>query len=343
MLSLFARSLRGGGGGGGAVRSVSVSSVRCRHDIKKWKEVSREETRERWGPRAPYVHGWNDNSEFSVEGVSDKQFPILLDWRRPERVSRVKPGEHGSGDLEGLPELDREDPVMRLEGVEEFERGSEALKKTKSLAFGKNKDLMDRIKRDMRRSVQRHDMDEESLEVAIARKTAIIRDLQRELGSLENYEVNPAKRHILKLSVDQRRGYLRRLREMDYGRFEWLLERLNLVYKPRPFFYERVEREKMLARLTDLWCEELKQHRLGELRRGLKRGQPKYLRDKADTLKWARKEQEELGMEVTVKEEEIEECLKRANEIEKELEEEEAKEPDYFIYKPEVIDTSQKY
>ena len=41
---------------------------------------------------------------------------------------------------------------------------------------------------------------------------------------------------------------LRYLRERDYKRFEWLLEKLDLYYRPRPFFWERVERKKHLGR-----------------------------------------------------------------------------------------------
>ena len=78
---------------------------------------------------------------------------------------------------------------------------------------------------------------------------------------------------------------MKRLRQTDIKKFEWLLEKLNLVFKPRPFFWEQIERKKHMARLTDLWCEELQQHRLKELRTELQRKQPKYLREKAESLK----------------------------------------------------------
>ena len=52
-----------------------------------------------------------------------------------------------------------------------------------------------------------------------------------------------------------------------------------------------------------------------------------------------KKEQEELGMEVTVKDEDIEECVNKADEIEEELKQSNAKEKEYFIFKPEVVDT----
>ena len=41
---------------------------------------------------------------------------------------------------------------------------------------------------------------------------------------------------------------LKYLRERDYKKFEWLLEKLDLYYRPRPYFFERVERKKHMAR-----------------------------------------------------------------------------------------------
>jgi len=38
----------------------------------------------------------------------------------------------------------------------------------------------------------------------------------------------------LKITIDNRRTLLRYLRESDYKKFEWLLEKLNIAYKPRP-------------------------------------------------------------------------------------------------------------
>ena len=51
-----------------------------------------------------YIHGRDDNTQFKVEGVSDKMYPIKLDWVRPERIKRRTP--QGSGDLMGLPDVD---------------------------------------------------------------------------------------------------------------------------------------------------------------------------------------------------------------------------------------------
>jgi small subunit ribosomal protein S15 len=39
---------------------------------------------------------------------------------------------------------------------------------------------------------------------------------------------------ILKETIERRGKWLRYLRMWDYRRFEWVLEKLNLVYKPMP-------------------------------------------------------------------------------------------------------------
>ena len=58
------------------------------------------------------------------------------------------------------------------------------------------------------------------------------------------------------LIVNMRRAQLGYLRTQDYRHFEWLLEKLNIVYKPRPMIYERVIRR----RHTERWVNFLLTH-----------------------------------------------------------------------------------
>ena len=106
--------------------------------------------------------------------------------------------------------------------------------------------------------MQQHKNDFTSLEVAITALTIQIRNNQHNYATLNphgdmhkgpGYKVrNRRLGHILKSMVDHRRALLRYLRERDYKKFEWLLEKLDLYYRPRPFFWERVERKKHLGR-----------------------------------------------------------------------------------------------
>ena len=69
--------------------------------------------------------------------------------------------------------------------------------------------------------------------------------------------------------ITSRRKSLGRLREADYKKYEWLLEKLNLLYKPQPHDAppgqlrerELVARKASIERLTDMWCDELRRHR----------------------------------------------------------------------------------
>ena len=56
-----------------------------------------------------------------------------------------------------------------------------------------------------------------------------------------------------------RRAQLGYLRTQDYRHFEWLLEKLNIVYKPRPMIYERVIRR----RHTERWVNFLLTYSFG--------------------------------------------------------------------------------
>ena len=162
---------------------------------------------------------------------------------------------------------------------------------------------------------------------------------------------------------------LRVLREQDYKKYEWLLEKLNLLYKPMPHDApdgvmiprENVERkvgltlvlvlktvisysQASIERLTDLWCEELRRHRLKAYQRQLVREQPGFLAKKADKLRMILQEERELGLEQTVTEEEIEECLKKAEEIQAKLDSEEyIEDEEYLIYKEETKPTDHTY
>ena len=74
-------------------------------------------------------------------------------------------------------------------------------------------------------------------------------------------------------------------------------------------------------------------------RRKLEAQQPDFLRRKADTLEKIMATEVELGIETTVSKEEVEECRRKATEIEERLKKkkEEEEEEDYLIFKPEAV------
>merc|ERR1719336_2530036 len=82
---------------------------------------------------------------------------------------------------------------------------------------------------------------------------------------------------------------------------------------------ENVARKASIEKLTDLWCSELRRHRLKAYERTLQEAQPEFLRRKAEKLQFLLSEERDLGLEPTVTEQEIEECIKKAEEIQRQL------------------------
>ena len=131
---------------------------------------------------------------------------------------------------------------------------------------------------------------------------------------------------------------LSHLRERDYQKFEWLLENLNIVYKPRPMEnWELIERRKHQDRLTDLWCDELKTHRLHQYKHELQKKQPDFLRRKAKLMEEVLEEERKLGKSPSVSEAEIDELIKRADSIEEIVKLEDVSKKEYLVFEEVVV------
>lgn len=78
--------------------------------------------------------------------------------------------------------------------------------------------------------------------------------------------------------------------------------------------YERVERKKSLRRLTSQWCDKVKSEKLAEYCKQLNSEKEKFLKDKLETLEWAKKEEIECGATPTITDAEIESARKQLEE-----------------------------
>lgn len=120
-------------------------------------------------------------------------------------------------------------------------------------------------------------------------------------------------KHILKESIDRRKKLLAKLRKWDYKKFEWLLERLNLTFKPFvPFDEARIERKASLRKLTTKHCEKLKQDKLDAYRAQLEDEKKTFFKEKLEQLQFIRNEEIACGVPPTITEEEIEISRKQA-------------------------------
>lgn len=275
-----------------------------------------------------------------VDGISNKQHPCPIDWKEPTKIERIARHEDASGDMGSMLDLvggsvDLALPKIDLEGCDLLRDAPEEVKKSCSLEFANNYNLTAHVKQELVKKVQDHKLDVDSLSVVIASMTVGIRNDQEQLEEeLRSHGSRNRHRSIsLAGRIRKRLVLLRWLRQKDYKKFEWLLETLNIVYKPRPFVHEEIQRRVHQSRLTALWCDELRLHKLDTYKQSLDKQKPGFLREKAEKFKWIMKEEEELGMPATVTQEEIEALLKRADDLEAKLSEG-VPQREYHIFDP---------
>lgn len=126
----------------------------------------------------------------------------------------------------------------------------------------------------------------------------------------------PEKSRLVNLSVTlikKRKQLLGYLRTIDYPRYEWVLEKLDLIYKanPEPDLVFNLRRKESLRRLADEYCENIKKERLDAYREVLESQQVAFLADKIEKLIFVRQEQLDLEIPVTISDADIEAARKQ--------------------------------
>jgi len=292
---------------------------------------------------------------FPKEGVSDKIHPIHVEWQRPVTMQTCNPeisGDVGGLESLGLDTIDLTLPLVALEKSPEMHKAPAEVKRVLSLEFARRKDVLDKLSQQVLQSVQRHSRDFDSLEVRIAMMTIKIRNSQWALIQQWPYKNQPVK-HLLTHRVSNRRKMLRILREKDYKKYEWLLEKLNLLYKPMPWdtpdgvlgVRQNVARKASISRLTDMWCNELERHRLTAYSKELEQQKPVFLREKAEKLRIIIQTEKDLGVEPTVLGKEVEMCLTKAQQLEDKLAmgEDDEEEEEYLVFSEETVREENTY
>nr|CAH0109576.1 unnamed protein product [Daphnia galeata] len=222
---------------------------------------------------------------------------VNIEWVPPPKVSCLDPSK--SGDRGTLPKVDLSRPQIKFTRkktpAEFLERQdiSPEIKKVTSLEYAPVKYQIQAIKQDVLKSVQRHAFDCASLESTIACLTVKIRNQQR--------HTSVSKRDIIsrvwcKENIERRNSLLKHLRACDYKRFEWLLEKLDLVYRPHPTIIEAVTRKGSIIKLTTIYCERMRNERLENYRKELEKEKVKFAAEKAELTKWIEEEEKQLGL-----------------------------------------------
>lgn len=134
--------------------------------------------------------------------------------------------------------------------------------------------------------------------------------------SMENNLVTSNKRRSYRYELNQlipvRMEMIRNLRERDYKQYEWLLERLDLQFKPKPEKeYEiMVTRKEGLRQLTKTYCEDVNNKKLEAYRAELEGQQVPFLEQKLKNLQFIRAEQFALKVPVTISQQQIDDVQK---------------------------------
>uniref|UniRef100_A0A2M4BX82 Small ribosomal subunit protein uS15m n=1 Tax=Anopheles marajoara TaxID=58244 RepID=A0A2M4BX82_9DIPT len=240
---------------------------------------------------------------------------LKIKWVRPEKIPCYKPEK--SGDLQAMPKLAGTELMKDFRECKELETANEHVRNLFSIEHNRRREMVEIFKEDMVRRVYRHELDYGSVEAKLGLMTARIRSLQEYMEQFPRQSVVKVQ---LKELIDKRKRFLRYLRRWDYRRFEYILEKLDLVYKPYPTKFHWITRKDSLRKLTDIHCEQIKQNRLEEYRQQLEAQQIEFLEKKLNNLELIRKEQIECQVPVTVEAEQIKAVRKQYEELKRKRE-----------------------
>ncbi|KAG6448821.1 28S ribosomal protein S15, mitochondrial [Manduca sexta] len=225
---------------------------------------------------------------------------VNIKWVRPEYKPSYDPEK--SGDLEGVPQISKSSLGQDYALSEEMKNASEAVQKLFSVAFLGQKEYHTLVRKELMDRVKRHQYDECTAETRIARLTGQIRYLQE---YMEKYPRNNKMKKVVQEIIDKRKKLLKYLRQYDYKKFEWLLEKLNIEYKAHPDSYHKLSRKESLRKLTEMHCEDIRNKKLADYRNLLESQQGPFLKQKLEALKFIRSEQIELQIPISVTEQDI--------------------------------------
>ncbi|CAH0402721.1 unnamed protein product [Chilo suppressalis] len=232
-----------------------------------------------------------------------------IKWVRPDYVPSYKAEK--SGDLENIPKISDDALGLDYTLSGELKDAPESVKKIFSVAHLGPKEYKTLVKEALTERVKQHQYDDTTVEFKVAKMTAQIRCLQE---TMDKHPKNVIAKKACQELIDKRKKTLKLLRQYDYKKFEWLLEKLNIEYKAHPDTYNKLSRKESLKKLTELHCEDVRNKKLDEYRNLLESQQGPFLEDKLNALKFIKSEQMELQLPVTVTDQDIKKVEKQFNE-----------------------------
>ncbi|XP_045137153.1 28S ribosomal protein S15, mitochondrial-like [Portunus trituberculatus] len=221
-------------------------------------------------------------------------------WRRPQRVDSWRPAK--SGDLSACVDPQDSRVKAKLQVVKEALDGVDDItRQLLTLQFGTKAEKMKVSRYDSMRDIQRHQYDTGSLEVTIAMLTVRIRKAQQELQDTKRGKRHTVRQRVaLNERIARRKKLLKHLRRMDYKRFEWLIHKLDILYRPPPRYVRWVTRKISLRKLVHEHGRQVQVERLREYKEELEGQTAVFIKEKEQTLRWIANTEKELGLPVSV-------------------------------------------
>lgn len=220
-------------------------------------------------------------------------------WRRPQHIDSWRPAK--SGDLSHYVEPHHTRLKAKLNAAKHALDGVDDItRQLLSLQFATKAEKVRVNRQDLMRDVQRHQYDTGSMEVTIAMLTVRIRKAQEELLATKKGKRHTVRQRVkLKEAIEQRKKQLKHLRRMDYKRFEWLISKLDILYRPPPRYVRWVTRKISLRKLVREYGQTLRMERLQAYREQLEGQAEAFVKEKEETLQWIAKTEEEIGLPVS--------------------------------------------
>lgn len=239
---------------------------------------------------------------------------------RPEKLMPYDPVR--SGDLEPMPELDPNSLKLEFNEVDEMKVANEDVKKVFSLDFQVQDYKYILYREQLMSKVRTHPYEDNSFALKIAALTARIRFLQQ---LLEKDPYNKPKRKLANELVQKRYSFLLKLRRSDFKKFEWVLEQLNITFKPLPSDMHMLSEKESLANLIQIKNERLKEAKLAKAKKEADEKKIPFLEKKLEKLKWIMNQEESLNLDKTVTEEDIKQCVQEMEKVKLDLKQKEGK------------------
>lgn len=214
---------------------------------------------------------------------------VPFHWSRPE----PEPGYYNAGDLvdlgapklddlipdakvsDELKQLDKDDPVRKLFSVDHGKRSH--FNKTLVHEHLKNFGLY-------------HIVDyPNSMEAKIVSLTFSLRQLQEKIKLQgEDHRYNNHVRMMANNAKYRRYRYLCRLKELHQERFERIIKALDIQPPDNPINvpFIRPYRKKQMRRIALEYARDLKERKVEEFIKSIKKEQEEFKKEKEETLKW---------------------------------------------------------